>query len=117
MVNRWIAWIFERAITLLHVMVIGLLGWTAYALLSQQEELSILFMQLGIPWESYSNYVLFIVVGLFFAYVVIMGALSTLIAINNNLRRIYTALTDGAYPRTVTTLKQPDTLGIRIGED
>jgi len=83
--NRFIAKIFSGFLALIHIGYILFLIGAIVAFYSKDNPIRDLFLQLGIPQGSF----LIFIFATFIGYVLVMGLLSTFVAINDNLERLY----------------------------
>ena len=87
--NRMIADIFASIISFMHVVVIVLLGGATFYFFSENtRKIDPLLSQFGLSRDAF----IFVVIGLWIVYVLVVGFLSTIIAMNQNLERLVSAV-------------------------
>ena len=85
MMNRAIANLFARLVSVLHVAVIGGLALIALRFYSEDaNDISFFLMLLGIPKDAFA----IVLISIFIGYVLVVGFLSTVISINSNMENI-----------------------------
>lgn len=87
--NRMIADIFASIISFMHVVVIVLLGGATFYFFSENtRKMDPLLSQFGLSREGF----MFVVIGLWIGYVLVVGFFSTIIAMNQNLEQLVSAV-------------------------
>ena len=101
MINRWVAGVFAALLTVVHIVVIAALGMATIAYATQQQGVNAKIAPADVVFspdniimvnkltEFISQHMfMFYVLGAFIVYVLVVGCLATLIAINQNLERL-----------------------------
>ena len=87
--NRVIADIFASIISFMQVVVIVVLGGATFYFFSENtRKMDPLLNQFGLSRDVF----VFVVIGLWIGYVLVVGFLSTIIAMNQNLERLVSAV-------------------------
>lgn len=87
--NRVIADLFASIIAFMHVIVMVMLGGATFYFFSDNtRKIDPFLAQIGVSRDAF----LFAVIALWIGYVLVVGFLSTVIAMNQNLERLVTAV-------------------------
>lgn len=87
--NRMIADIFASILSFVHVVVIVVLGGATFMFFSESNrKVEQMLASFGVSRDAF----IFVVIGLWIGYVLLVGFLSTIIAMNQNLERLVSAV-------------------------